>query len=219
MKNIWLVLKLGLVLAWLVSGFACSSQNQSGVNSGNSSNTSKAENINAAQTVNSNPNTSNSSVAESNKINLADAKPIENGKTQSFYSKTVTYTVPAGWKNTLSDVLEFAFSSPDKKLKFSIGVGMREQKGDMIKVYTRTVMERPKEKISLLKIEDTLGILTLLDDGPAGDKDMIFWSSFPSPDSSGRSMTLTASMSFPDGEFEQHNQLISDILHSIRIKK
>ncbi len=218
MKNIWLVLKLGLVLAWLVSSLACGSQNQSGVSSGNSSNISKAENINAAQTVNSNANTSNSSVAESNKIGLPDAKPIEKGKTQSFYSKTVTYTVPAGWKNTLSDVLEFAFSSPDKKLKFSIGVGMREQKGDMIKVYTKTVMERPKEKISLLKIEDTLGILTLLDD-PAGDQDMIFWESFPSPDSSGLSMTLTASMSFPGGEFEQHKQLISDILHSIRIKK
>lgn len=220
MKNISLLLKLGLVSAGLVSSLACSSQSQSSVNSGNAPNVVKVENNNSAQPANSNADTSNSSVAEASKIGLPDPRPIENGKTQTFYSNTVTYTVPAGWKNTLSDVLTFNFSSPDKKLGFSISVGMSEQKGDMMQVYTKTLMERPKEKISLLKIQDTLGVLTLLDGSSLNaETDMIFWESFPPPDSDGRSMTLTASMRFPEGEFEQNKQLISDILHSIRIKK
>ena len=227
MKNKLSLLKFGSVSALLALSLACgSAADGSGGNSSDSIYVAKEVNTNAAPSANSNASSpameaANKLVEAEKRIGLPPANPIEKGKPQAFYSNTVSFTVPADWKNKMPNALESRFDSPDGKLTLMLSVLTWEKAGDMMQEFTKTIEAKPEAKVSLRALGgDTLGILSLDETDSVNTKtNIISWESYPPPDSKREARVLSISVIFPHGEFEQHKQLISDIYGSIRVKK
>lgn len=186
---------------------------------------------NAAQSANSDAASSavmdaaNKLVKPEKRINLPPANPVEKGSPQTFYSNTVSYTVPANWeRRTSAEPLDNfdEFFSPDKKFVFGLSVyGTREKEGDIMQEFHKLMQTKPEARVSLKTLSgDSLGIFNLSEGDRFNFKmNSISWESYPPPDSKGETNLLKITMFFPAEEFEQHKQLISDIYGSVRIRK
>ncbi|MCY7345935.1 MAG: hypothetical protein LH614_06900 [Pyrinomonadaceae bacterium] len=225
MKNKLSLLKFGSVLALLALSLACgSAADGGGGNSSNSIYVAKEVNTNAAPSANSNAsspamNAANKLVEAEKTIGLPPANPIEKGKPQKFYLNTVSFTVPANWKRTMSNDTYVRFASPDKKFRLMMNVMNDKREGDMMQEFKKIIEEKPEKKASLRALGgDTLGILIFYE-SQKDKSNFIYWESYPPPNSEGKAPVLSINVFFPYGEFEQHKQLISDIYGSIGIKK
>jgi len=161
-------------------------------------------------------------------LKLPPPKPVENAKKQSHAG--ITLDVPADWKLVekykTEDGIDSSvkFQSPGSKseaVELTISTVYVKTKRDLVTEFAHRIKakERSFSKIMFSNLNSEFQGLLFTSLGLLGDKDWVDWRTFPPPDSGGYSHHRSISFSFPRGSYQQHEQLITDILFSAQIKK
>lgn len=161
----------------------------------------------------------NTSAETATGIEILLTKPVENGKTQDF--KGTTVAVPADWKPSGKGDTGISFQSPgtdSEKITVSVGRAWEERLFNLENALEKKKLEDPRSKYQMRMIDGTLGILAL-SERSINNRDYLSWETFSPPDASRQSLVRYVQLSCPAGTYEQHKQLMFDILFSTNLKK
>ncbi len=184
------------------------------------------KNIGAVNTANANTAQEDPTLAavRDSFVKLPPANPVADAKKQSLPG--ITLDVPGDWKllkKITSGAMSYAtFQSPGKESE-AISVTIRREyapeESDLQTAFYRIAKQKIYSKIVLSDVgTGTIGMLKM-DLKEDSESHWVGWETFPPPDSNKSTVKRSVGFKFPKGTYAQHEQLLADILYSMKIEK